>query len=54
VIVIGGVIWQARSAVVWAAQDSRDITLQTLIFTAVLVLLDVAAGVIVLAITRSS
>jgi len=45
---------KARLAAVQAARNSRGITLQTLIITAVLVLLAVAAGVVIAAITRSS
>jgi len=43
-----------HQALVRTAADSRGITLQTLIVTAVLVLLAVAAGVVIVAITGSS
>ena len=43
-----------RSAPAVRTADERGITLQTLIVTAVLVLMAVAAGVVIVAITRSA
>jgi len=48
------IVQHVRNQLPRPAKDERGITLQTLIVTAVLVLMAVAAGVIIAAITNSS